>query len=617
MSSKKKSGRDRDASDAELERDEKPSKKERKSLAGEAAPALDESSEKKLSKKERKTLVGEAAPALDETFEKKSKKERKSLAGEAAPALDETSEKKLSKKERKSLAGEAAPELDETSEKKLSKKERKSLAGADAPDATPPTTPPTETSSETGDAPTSRTENGERRPSARAKELDARSLRRGSGPKRVSKVGDATRRAVIVAGIRTPFTKAFGALLGLDTIGLADAAVSALLERTGLPRREIESVVWGGVILPSAAPNVARELALDLQLGAGVEGMTVTRACASGLQAITLAAAAIERGEADVVIAGGSDSTSHAEVKLPQKAVHALAPVAFGKAKSWRDYLGVASQLLPITEVLPKMPKIAERTTGEVMGEAAERMAGRNRIARQAQDAFAARSHRRAAAAIASGRFDVEVAPVTLPNGERVVVDDLVRPDTSEERLAKLRPVFAKDGTITAGNASPLTDGAAAVLLMSEAKARALGLTPLAAFRSWSYVAVDPADQLLIGPALAMPKALARAGMELSDVDLVDLHEAFAAQVLSVTQALASDAFARERLGRERAVGAIDDDALNVHGGSIAIGHPFGATGARMVTTMATELVRRDRETAILGICAAGGLGAAAILERV
>jgi acetyl-CoA acyltransferase len=177
--------------------------------------------------------------------------------------------------------------------------------------------------------------------------------------------------------------------------------------------------------------------------------------------------------------------------------------------------------------------------------------------------------------------------------------------------------VFAKDGTITAGNASPLTDGAAAVLLMSEAKARALGLTPLAAFRSWSYVAVDPADQLLIGPALAMPKALARAGMELSDVDLVDLHEAFAAQVLSVTQALASEAFARERLGRERAVGAIDDDTLNVHGGSIAIGHPFGATGARMVTTMANELVRRDRETAILGICAAGGLGAAAILERV
>ena len=590
MSSKKKSGRERDANEAVPEIEKKLSKKERKSLAGEAAPALDESSEKKLSKKERKTL-----------------------AGEAAPALDESSEKKLSKKERKSLAGEAAPELDETSQKTLSKKERKSLAGAEAPDAVPPT----EASSGTDVAPKSRTENGERRPSARAKELDARSLRRGSGPKRVSKVGDATRRAVIVAGIRTPFTKAFGALLGLDTIGLADAAVSALLERTGLPRREIESVVWGGVILPSAAPNVARELALDLRLGAGVEGMTVTRACASGLQAITLAAAAIERGEADVVIAGGSDSTSHAEVKLPQKAVHALAPVAFGKAKSWRDYLGVASQLLPITEVLPKMPKIAERTTGEVMGEAAERMAGRNRIARQAQDTFAARSHHRAAAAIASGRFDVEVAQVTLPNGERVVVDDLVRADTSEARLAKLRPVFAKDGTITAGNASPLTDGAAAVLLMSEAKARALGLTPLAAFRSWSYVAVDPADQLLIGPALAMPKALARAGMELSDVDLVDLHEAFAAQVLSVTQALASDAFARERLGRERAVGTIDDDALNVHGGSIAIGHPFGATGARMVTTMANELVRRDRETAILGICAAGGLGAAAILERV
>ncbi|MCB9613971.1 MAG: acetyl-CoA C-acyltransferase [Sandaracinus sp.] len=568
----------------------KRSKKAHETLAGDEGP--------KRAKKERK---GDEAPKL-------SKKERKTLAGEEAP--------KLSKKERKTLAGEEAP--------KLSKKERKTLAGEEeavpkkaadaAPKKTEPPSKPSARASSAGQV-AAEEEGAERRPSARAKE--ARTPRRGSGPKRVSKVGDPGRRAVIVAGVRTPFTKAFGALLPLDTIGLADAAVSALLERTGLPRREIESVVWGGVILPSGAPNVARELALDLRLGAGVEGMTVTRACASGLQAVTLAAAAIERGEADVVLAGGSDSTSHAEVKLPQKAVHALAPLAFGKAKGWRDYLGVASQLMPITEVLPKMPKIAERTTGEVMGEAAERMATRNRIAREAQDAFAARSHHRAAAAIASGRFDREVAPVTLPDGERVVVDDLVRADTDAARLAKLRPVFAKDGTITAGNASPLTDGASAVLLMSEAKAKALGFTPLAAFRSWSYVGVDPADQLLIGPALAMPKALARAGMELSDIDLVDLHEAFAAQVLSVTQALGSDAFARERLGCDRAVGEIDEDRLNVHGGSIAIGHPFGATGARMVTTMANELVTRDLETAILGLCAAGGLGAAAILERV
>jgi acetyl-CoA acyltransferase len=342
----------------------------------------------------------------------------------------------------------------------------------------------------------------------------------------------------------------------------------------------------------------------------------VTRACASGLQAITTAAAAIERGDADVIIAGGSDSTSNAEVKLPSKVVHAIAPLAFGKASTASDYLGILAQLMPLHESLPKMPKIAERTTGEVMGESAERMARRNEISRAEQDAFAARSHERAAKAIASGRFESEVTPVSTEAGW-VHADNIVRGDTSAEKLARLRPAFAKDGTVTAGNASPLTDGAAAVLLMSEEKAKALGLKPLAAIRSWSYVGVDPADQLLIGPAIAVPKALERAGIELSDCDLVDFHEAFAAQVLSVTKALASRAFAEERLGRSTAVGEIDPEILNVHGGSIAIGHPFGATGARMVTTMANELQHRDAQLAVLGLCAAGGLGAAAVLERL
>jgi acetyl-CoA acyltransferase len=262
------------------------------------------------------------------------------------------------------------------------------------------------------------------------------------------------------------------------------------------------------------------------------------------------------------------------------------------------------------------MPRIAERTTGEVMGESAERMARRNEITREAQDRFAERSHHRAAAAIASGRFDGEVTPVETPDGW-VHTDNLVRGDTSLEKLSKLRPVFAKDGTVTAGNASPLTDGAAAVLLMSEEKARALGYKPLAAFRSWAYVGVDPTDQLLIGPALAMPEALDRAGLQLKDVSLVDMHEAFAAQVLSVIKALASKGFAEVRLGRSKAVGEIDENRLNVHGGSLSIGHPFGATGARMVTTMANELAITGGETALLGICAAGGLGAAAVLEAV
>jgi acetyl-CoA acyltransferase len=419
----------------------------------------------------------------------------------------------------------------------------------------------------------------------------------------------STRRAVVVGGVRTPFVRAFAEFLQMDTIALGCAAVRGLLERTGVPHREIDAIVWGGVILPGLAPNVGREIALDLRLPASVEGMTVTRACASGLQAITSAVSAIERGDADVVIAGGSDSTSNAEVKLPQKLIHALAPIAFGKATP-ADVLGVVSQLVPITDILPRMPKIAERTTGQVMGEAAEEMARRNEIAREAQDELAA-------AAIASGRLADEIVPVKTPDGTWVHADTIVRGDTSVDRLAKLRPVFAKDGTLTAGNSTPLTDGAAAVLIMSEDKARQLKLTPLARFASWSYVGVDPGDQLLIGPAIAMPRALERAGRSLDQIDVVDIHEAFAAQVLCVTKMLASDAWAKHRLGRDRAVGAIDPAKLNVHGGSIAFGHPFAATGARMVTTMARELATTGKQSALLGICAAGGLGAAAVMERV
>ncbi|MGC6418243.1 MAG: acetyl-CoA C-acyltransferase [Bradymonadia bacterium] len=424
------------------------------------------------------------------------------------------------------------------------------------------------------------------------------------------------RRAVIIGGVRTPFVKAFKEFIDLDSIALADAAVSGLIERFAVPRNEIDSIVWGGVILPSAAPNIAREVALDLGLPSRVEGMTVTRACASGLQAVTLAAAAIERGEYDVAIAGGSDSTSNGELKVPQKFVRTVGPVVMGGRATPADYLQVVAQLAPFTDLLPKMPRIAERTTGQVMGEAAESMAMRNEISRDAQDAFTLASHQRAAAAIASGRFDEEITPVETRRG-RVYTDSLVRGDTSLEKLGRLRPVFAKAGTLTAGNSSPLTDGASSVLLMSEEKALALGYKPKAAFRSWAYRAVDPADQLLMGPALAMPAALDAAGLTLDDIGLVDMHEAFAAQVLSVLKMLGSDAFAQLRLDRSKAVGDVDHDRLNVHGGSIALGHPFGATGARMVTTMANELAMGQHETALLGICAAGGLGAAAVLERV
>lgn len=426
-----------------------------------------------------------------------------------------------------------------------------------------------------------------------------------------------SRRAVIVGGARTPFVRAFGAFTKIDTIGLGVAAVRGLLDRTRVPWSEIDSIVWGGVILPPGAPNVGREIALDLGLPASVEAMTVTRACASGLQAITLAAAAIERGDADVVIAGGSDSTSNATLTMPQSLVHKAAPVAMSGKSGPRDYLRLLGQLSVREDLLPKPPRIAERSTGQLMGEACEDMAERNRIARGEQDAFTLTSHQRAAAAVAAGRFDDEIVPVTNPDGETVFVDELVRGDTSLEKLGKLRSAFRKGGTLTAGNSSALTDGGAAVLLMSEDKAKELGLEPLAAFASWSYVAVDPADQLLIGPALAMPKALERAGMTLDEVDLVDMHEAFAAQVLSVLGAMESDAFAKERLGRDAAVGQVPRDKLNVHGGSLALGHPFGATGARMVLTMAHELARTDAKSALLGICAAGGLGAGAVMQSV
>lgn len=422
------------------------------------------------------------------------------------------------------------------------------------------------------------------------------------------------RRAVIVGGVRTPFVKAFGDFMELDSIALGVAATRALMQRASLDARDVEAIVWGGVILPSGAPNLGREIAIDLDLP-HVEAMTVTRACASGLQAIVSAVQMIERGDADVVIAGGSDSTSNAEVKLPQKVVHAVAPVALSGKAGLGDWLGAVGKLAPFSDILPSRPKIAERSTGEVMGEAAEKMARRNGISRESQDAFAVASHHRAAAAIASGRFEREVAPVQA-KGKTVYADGLVRAQTAVDKLAKLRPVFAKDGSVTAGNASPLTDGAAATLIMSEEAARALGHQALARFRSWAFVGVDPRDQLLVGPALAIPKALERAGMELADADLVDLHEAFAAQVLAVVKLLGSAAFAEARLGRSAAVGDIDPARLNVHGGSIALGHPFGATGARMVTTMANELAQTGKSTAVLGICAAGGIGAAAVLER-
>jgi acetyl-CoA acyltransferase len=272
-----------------------------------------------------------------------------------------------------------------------------------------------------------------------------------------------------------------------------------------------------------------------------------------------------------------------------------------------------------LKDLVPVTPAIAEPSTGESMGQSAEKMAKENGISRDAQDRVALMSHERAAAGTADGRLTAEIAPwFGGPGMDQVQSSDNgIRSDTSLEALAQLKPVFDRRyGSVTAGNSSPLTDGAAAVLLMSEDKARALGYRPLATIRSYAVAAVDPGWQLLMGPAYAVPRALDRAGITWKDLGLVEIHEAFAAQVLSNVQAWGSRAWA-EKLGRPAPVGEVDWSRTNVMGGSIAIGHPFGATGARLVTTLANEMQRRDVQFGLISICAQGGMGLAMVLERV
>jgi acetyl-CoA acyltransferase len=291
--------------------------------------------------------------------------------------------------------------------------------------------------------------------------------------------------------------------------------------------------------------------------------------------------------------------------------------VAASKARSISERLAIFARIRP-RDLIPVSPAIAEPSTGESMGQSAEKMAKENGISREAQDRVAHMSHQRAAAATADGRLTAEIVPWFggRKMDEIIAADNGIRPDTSLEALAALRPVFdRKYGTVTAGNASPLTDGAAAVLLMERARALSLGLTPLASIRSYAVAAVDPGWQLLMGPVYAVPKALDRAGITLADVGVVEIHEAFAAQVLSNVEAWASRTWA-ERLGRSAPVGEIDWERTNVMGGSIAIGHPFGATGARIATTLANEMVRRDVQFGLASICAQGGMGFAMVLER-
>jgi acetyl-CoA acyltransferase len=424
------------------------------------------------------------------------------------------------------------------------------------------------------------------------------------------------RRAAIVAGLRTPFVKSGTAFKDLTAIDLGRQVVSELLARTELPPKEVDQVVFGAVVPSVQAPNIAREVALLSQLPRGVECYSVSRACATSLQATTSAADAIALGEADVVIAGGAECLSDVPITYSRPVAQAVVNAA--KGKTVLDKLKAFSEV-HAKDLLPVPPAIAEYSTGLSMGESAEKMAKENGIAREAQDVVAHRSHLRAARAWADGIFSKEVMRVLVPPRFEAAVaeDNTVRKDSALEGYGKLKPVFdRKYGSITAGNSSPLTDGAAALVLMSEEKAKAMGMKPLGFVRSYAYAAVDPGWQLLQAPAFAVPKALARAGMTFADIDLFEVHEAFAAQVLSNLQAWGSQKFYDERAPGTKAPGEVPDAKLNPNGGSISLGHPFGATGARMVHQALRELQAQGKRTALISICAAGGLGGCCILER-
>jgi acetyl-CoA acyltransferase len=423
------------------------------------------------------------------------------------------------------------------------------------------------------------------------------------------------RRVAIVAGVRTPFAKAGTAFRSISAIDLGKLCVAELLQRTNLDGKEVQALVFGTVIPSVIAPNIAREVSLLPQFPRGVQAYTVGRACASANQAITDAADQIALGHLDVAIAGGSESLSNIPILHAQGFADAL--VLASKAKSLPARLRALSRIRP-KDLVPVSPAIAEPSTGESMGESAEKMAKLNSIAREEQDHFALRSHRLAAAGTADGRLTAEIMPVYVPPKFESVLtsDNGIREDTSYEALAALKPVFdRKYGTVTAGNSSPLTDGGACVLLMSEEKAKALGYHPLGIIRSYAYAALDPGEQLLQAPVLAAPVALKRAGLALKDMDLVEMHEAFAAQVLSNLKGFETKWWA-ERAGFSQPVGEVDRAKLNVMGGSIAIGHPFGATGARITTTLLNELRRRGGQFGLMTVCAAGGMGFAMVVER-
>ncbi|BBC41387.1 acetyl-CoA C-acyltransferase FadI [Photobacterium damselae subsp. piscicida] len=421
-------------------------------------------------------------------------------------------------------------------------------------------------------------------------------------------------RIAVVSGLRTPFVRQSTAFTQVPAVDLGKLVINEMLQRLDFDPKLIDQLVFGQVVQMPEAPNIAREIVLGTGMNVHTDAYSVTRACATSFQAVANVTESILSGSIEIGIAGGADSSCVLPISVSKKMAATL--LALSKAKTMGQRAKLFSQL-SLKDLMPVPPAVAEYSTGLSMGQTAEQMAKTHQITRQDQDALAHRSHTLAAQAWRDGLIRDEVM-TAFPEPYRAWIDkdNNIREDSSLESYAKLRPAFdRKYGSVTAANATPLTDGAAAVLLMSEGRAKALGLTPLGYIRSYAFAAIGVEKDMLMGPSYATPLALDRAGISLSDLTLIDMHEAFAAQTLANVKMFGSAQFARDKLGRDHAIGEVDMDKFNVLGGSIAYGHPFAATGARMITQTLRELQRRGGGLALNTACAAGGLGAAMIFE--
>jgi acetyl-CoA acyltransferase len=421
-------------------------------------------------------------------------------------------------------------------------------------------------------------------------------------------------RIAIVAGLRTPFAKQATAFHGVSALDMGKMVVNELISRSELDPKLIEQLVYGQVVLMPAAPNIAREIVLGTGMNVSTDAYSVTRACATSFQSAVNVAESIMTGNIEIGIAGGADSSSVLPITVSKKLAHAL--VDLNKARTMGQKFAIMRRL-GLKDLMPVPPAVAEYSTGLSMGQTAEQMAKTYGISRADQDALAHRSHTLATQTWDSGNLRDEVMTAHIaPYKQFIDRDNNIRENSVLESYAKLRPAFDRQhGTVTAANSTPLTDGASAIILMSEGRAKALGYEPIGYIKSYAFTAIDVWQDMLMGPSYATPLALKRAGMELEDLTLIEMHEAFAAQTLANMQMFGSKKFAAEKLGRNRAIGEIDMSKFNVLGGSLAYGHPFAATGTRLITQVCRELKRRGGGTGLATACAAGGLGAAMIVE--